>query len=155
MSGSSSSSWTNQRSALLSRDSCGPITAHLVQELDIAVIHQLSDHRDIGAVHGTLPLQNYGGAKRGLTVCLCKYRMFIPRVVKGYIIVLLCVRTPIVSSKVMALMLSDARMASLSARVGSSLEGTLAERMTHMSHRFTFTARRSALLRGEPCKEES
>ena len=70
------------------------------------------------------------------------------------IIVLLCVRTPIVSSKVMALMLSDARMASLSASVGSSLEGTLAERMTHMSHRFTFTARRSALLRGEPCKEE-
>jgi hypothetical protein len=48
------------------------------------------------------------------------------------------------------LMLSDARMASLSARVGSSLEGTLAERMTHISHRFTFTARRSARLRGEP-----
>ena len=36
----------------------------LVQELNIAVIHQLGDHRDIGAVHGTLPLQNYGGAKR-------------------------------------------------------------------------------------------
>ena len=55
-----------------------------------------------------------------------------------------------VSSNVMALMLSEARMASLSARVGSSLEGTLAERMTHMSHRFTFTALRSARLRGEP-----
>ena len=27
---------------------------------------------------------------------------------------------------------------------------TLAERMTHMSHRLTLTARRSALLRGEP-----
>ena len=57
---------------------------------------------------------------------------------------------PMVSSKVMALMLREARMASLSARVGSSLEGTLAERMTHMSHRFTFTALRSARLRGEP-----
>ena len=64
--------------------------------------------------------------------------------------VLLWLRTPIVSSKVMALMLSDARMASLSARVGSSLEGTLAERMTHISHRLTLTARRSARLKGEP-----
>ena len=57
-----------------------------------------------------------------------------------------------VSSNVMALMLSEARMASLSARVGSSLLGTLAERMTHMSHRLTFTARRSARLNGEPCR---
>jgi hypothetical protein len=37
---------------------------------------------------------------------------------------LLWLRTPIVSSKVIALMLSDARIASLSAKVGSSLEGT-------------------------------
>ena len=50
----------------------------------------------------------------------------------------------------MALMLREARMASLSARVGSSLEETLAERMTHMSHRLTLTDLRSALLRGEP-----
>jgi hypothetical protein len=55
-----------------------------------------------------------------------------------------------VSSKVMALMLSEARMASLSARVGSSLLGTLADRMTHISHRLTLTARRSALLNGDP-----
>ncbi len=55
-----------------------------------------------------------------------------------------------VSSKVMALMLSDAKMASLSAKVGSSFEGTLAERITHMSQRLTLTARRSARLRGEP-----
>ena len=52
----------------------------------------------------------------------------------------------------MALMLREARMASLSARVGSSLEETLAERMTHMSHRLTFTDLRSALLSGEPCQ---
>ncbi len=64
--------------------------------------------------------------------------------------VVLCVRTPMVSSKVMALMLSEARMASLSASVGSSLDGTLADRITHMSHRFTFTARRSARDSGVP-----
>lgn len=57
-----------------------------------------------------------------------------------------------VSSKVIALILRDARMASLSARVGSSLLGTLADRIQHMSHKFTLTARRSALLNGEPCK---
>lgn len=44
-------------------------------------------------------------------------------------------------------------MASLSARVGSSLLGTFADRMQHMSHRFTLTARKSALLSGEPCKK--
>ena len=59
-----------------------------------------------------------------------------------------------VSSKVMALMLREARMASLSASVGSSLDGTLAERMTHISHRLTLTALRSALLRGEPCRQQ-
>lgn len=55
-----------------------------------------------------------------------------------------------VSSKVIALMLRDARMASLSARVGSSLLGTFADRIQHISQRFTLTARKSALLRGEP-----
>ena len=54
----------------------------------------------------------------------------------------------------MALILREARMASLSAKVGSSFEGTLAERMTHISQRLTLTARRSARLRGEPCKEK-
>lgn len=65
--------------------------------------------------------------------------------------ILLCERTPIVSSNVMALMLSDAKIASLSARVGSSLLGTFADRMTHMSHRLTLTARKSARLSGDPC----
>ena len=60
----------------------------------------------------------------------------------------------IASPNFMALMLREARMASLSAKVGSSLLGTLAERITHMSHRFTLTERRSALLRGEPSKME-
>ena len=36
----------------------------LIQELDIAVIDQLSDHRDIGAIHGALPLEHNGGAQR-------------------------------------------------------------------------------------------
>ena len=58
--------------------------------------------------------------------------------------------TPIVSSKVMALIFSEAKMASLSASVGSSLEGTLADNITHISHKLTLTALRSALLRGEP-----
>lgn len=39
------------------------------------------------------------------------------------------------SSKVMALMLSEARMASLSASVGSSLEGIFADRITHLISR--------------------
>lgn len=64
----------------------------------------------------------------------------------------LWLRTPMVSSKVIALILSDARMASLSASVGSSLLGTFAESMTHISHRLTFTALRSARLSGEPWK---
>lgn len=55
------------------------------------------------------------------------------------------------SSKVMALMLSEARMASLSANVGSSLLGTFALRMTHISQRLTFTALKSARLSGDPC----
>lgn len=55
----------------------------------------------------------------------------------------------------MALMLSVARIASLSASAESSVPcGTLAERMMHMSHRFTFTARRSSLFRGQPARIE-
>ena len=57
-----------------------------------------------------------------------------------------CERSP----KVMALMLREERMASLSAREGSSPAATLAERMTHMSQRFTLTDLRSARLRGDP-----
>ena len=62
-------------------------------------------------------------------------------------------KTPMVSSNVIALMFSEARIASLSAKVGSSFDGTLAERITHISHKFTFTARRSARLSGEPCNQ--
>ena len=62
--------------------------------------------------------------------------------------------TPMVSSKVMALMLSEAKMASLSAKVGSSFDGTLADKMTHISQRFTLTARRSARLKGDPLSTE-
>ena len=42
----------------------------LVQELDIAVIDQLSDHRHIGAIHGALPLEHYGAAERRLACTL-------------------------------------------------------------------------------------
>lgn len=50
-----------------------------------------------------------------------------------------------------ALMLSEARIASLSANVGSSFGlGIRADTITHISHRLMFTARRSALDRGEP-----
>jgi hypothetical protein len=82
---------------------------------------------------------------------LCRM-MGLPTGVPASLSPLLWLSTPIVSSKVMALMLSDARIASLSARVGSSLLGTLAERMQHMSHRLTLTARKSALLSGDPCR---
>ena len=42
-------------------------------------------------------------------------------------------RTPIVSSKVIALMFKEARMASLSASVGSSFEGTWRQRLLRQS----------------------
>lgn len=57
-----------------------------------------------------------------------------------------------VSSNVIALILSEAKIASLSASVGSSLLGILADKITHMSHKLMFTALRSARLRGEPQK---
>ena len=42
----------------------------LVQELDITVIDQLSDHRHIGAIHGALPLEHDGAAQRRLACTL-------------------------------------------------------------------------------------
>ena len=36
----------------------------LIQELDIAVIDQLSDHRDICSEYRALPLEHNGGAQR-------------------------------------------------------------------------------------------
>ena len=56
------------------------------------------------------------------------------------------------SPNVIALMLRDERIASLSARDGSSVPETLAERITHISHKLTFTDLKSALLSGEPYK---
>lgn len=58
------------------------------------------------------------------------------------------------SSNCMDLMFRDARIDSLSCREGSSIAFWLADRMTHMSHRFTLTARKSDLLSGEPWWEE-
>ena len=69
----------------------------------------------------------------------------------------------------MALILREASTASLSAMLGSSAADILAERMTHMSLRFTLTAYRyshnlqpieqhltlkSALLMGDPCRTD-
>ena len=51
---------------------------------------------------------------------------------------------------VMALIFNVASTASLSAILGSSAVDILAERMMHMSLRFTLTALRSALLIGDP-----
>ena len=78
--------------------------------------------------------------------------MGLPRGLMVSLILILAFRTPIVSSNVMALILSDAKMASLSAKVGSSLEGTLADKITHISQRLTLTALRSARLKGDPWK---
>lgn len=51
-------------------------------------------------------------------------------------------------------MFSEARMASLSASVGSSFGlGIRAETITHMSHKFMFTARKLALDNGLPCQK--
>ena len=58
--------------------------------------------------------------------------------------------SPMLSSKVMALMLREQRMASLSTRLGSSRFLSLADTITHMSHRLMFTARRFARFSGEP-----
>ena len=46
----------------------------LVQKLDIAVIDQLGDHWDIGAIHRALPLQHDGAAERRFARTLLKYR---------------------------------------------------------------------------------
>ena len=46
----------------------------LVQKLDIAVIDQLGDHWDIGAIHRALPLQHNGAAERRFARTLLKYR---------------------------------------------------------------------------------
>ncbi len=37
---------------------------YLIQELNIAVVHQLRDHGDVGPVHGPFSLQHNGGAQR-------------------------------------------------------------------------------------------
>lgn len=55
-----------------------------------------------------------------------------------------------VSSNVIALIFKDARIASLSASVGSSELGILADSITHISQRLMLTARRSARLSGDP-----
>ena len=60
-------------------------------------------------------------------------------------------RRPTVSSNVIALMLSEHRIASLSTRLLSSAIELRADRMTHMSHRLMCTARRLARFNGEPC----
>ena len=80
---------------------------------------------------------------------LCK-TIGLPRGLMVSLILILAFRTPIVSSNVIALILSDAKIASLSANVGSSLEGTLADKITHISQRLTLTALRSARLKGDP-----
>ena len=46
----------------------------LVQELDIALFDQLSDHRHIGAIHGALPLEHDPAAEIRLSCTLKKYR---------------------------------------------------------------------------------
>ena len=61
---------------------------------------------------------------------------------------------PLALLNVIALILRDASMASLSIMAGSSATETLAERMMHMSQRLMLTALRSALLMGEPCRTE-
>ena len=59
---------------------------------------------------------------------------------------------PTVSSNVMALMLSEQRIDSLSTRLLSSLVPLRADSMTHMEQVLMLTARRLARFRGEPCK---
>jgi len=61
---------------------------------------------------------------------------------------------PTVSSNVIALMLSEHRIASLSTRLLSSAIELRADRMTHMSHRLIWTARRLARFNGEPYKHQ-
>lgn len=60
-----------------------------------------------------------------------------------------CIR-PTLSSNVIALMFSEHKIASLSTRCGSPSLASFADKITHMSHRFIFTARRLALISGEP-----
>ena len=61
---------------------------------------------------------------------------------------------PLVSSNVIALILSEQSIASLSTRLPSSTFDLRADRMTHIEHRFTFTARRLARFNEEPYMPE-
>jgi len=56
-----------------------------------------------------------------------------------------------VSSNVIALMLSEHKIASLSTRFVSSAFELRADSMTHMSHMLMCTARRLARFSGDPC----
>lgn len=62
----------------------------------------------------------------------------------------LACRTPMLSSNCIDLMLSDAKMHSLSCSEASSILFWLADRITHMSQRLMFTALKSARLNGVP-----
>lgn len=66
----------------------------------------------------------------------------------------LACKTPMLSSNCMDLMLSDAKMHSLSCSDASSILFWLADRMTHMSQRLMLTALRSARLSGVPFEGE-
>jgi len=58
--------------------------------------------------------------------------------------------SPIVESKVIALMFSEHKIASLSTRLLSSMLFFRADSITHMSQRLMLTARRFARFSGEP-----
>jgi len=81
-------------------------------------------------------------------VCVCVTgNRYIPRPE----LVMEACNSPTVSSNVIALMLSEHKMASLSTRLLSSPIELRADRMTHMSQRLMWTARRFARFNGEPC----
>ena len=61
--------------------------------------------------------------------------------------------SPTVSSNVMALMLSEQRIDSLSTRLLSSFVPLRADSMTHMEHVLMLTALKLARFSGEPCKD--
>ncbi|KAI8424026.1 hypothetical protein MSG28_002669, partial [Choristoneura fumiferana] len=120
----------------------------LIQELHVAVVHELCDTevvvKETGCRSTLAPYTDprrcsstgAGGAPGGGCALLLPFVPTPP------------LSTPIVSSKVIALMFNEAKIASLSASVGSSLDGTFADSIQHMSQRFTFTARKSARLSG-------
>ena len=101
-----------------------------VEILNIGVIHNLcQNHSNFVPIYLSFSLRESSRSKIHWCIIILQQEI-LARIMTSHPTLL----------KVMAFILRLARTASLSAMLGSSTLDILADRMTHMSHRFTFTA---------------